>query len=96
MTTEPIVIIHGDPWNLADIKDNIAWAKTINWTRSKWKPNAKLVESGWKHDHCGICWWTLGASEKEAEGTGYTDQSSYNWLCLECYDLFVKDSAASA
>src|SRR4051812_27895569 len=46
-----------------------------------------LVPSGWNHDHCIICWWTLSASEKEEDGTGFTDGQG-NWLCLECHGHF--------
>ena len=48
-----------------------------------------LVEDGWTHDHCVICWHTLFDSKKEEENTGWTD-GNRNWLCLECHEKFIR------
>jgi hypothetical protein len=116
MASEPTVVIHGANWRLADIRENIAWAKTKKWTRAKWKPRAALVgklsktkreyygqaynpqdsdliPEGWNHDHCEICCWTLHFTDKEADGIGYASETFRQWLCSECYDLFVKETA---
>jgi len=47
-----------------------------------------LVEDGWSHDHCEICWWTLHESEDSESGEGYTTDG-HRWLCSECYSLFI-------
>ena len=49
----------------------------------------KVVEDGWKHDHCEICWWPLHLSDDEDEGSGYFD-GAYSWLCTECFTQFVE------
>ncbi len=46
-----------------------------------------LVQDGWTHDHCEICWWTLHETDNEDEGYGFTDGGS--WVCLECYGKFL-------
>jgi len=48
-----------------------------------------LVEDGWDHDHCLICWHTLFDSEEKEDNSGRTDGNG-NWVCLECYDQFLK------
>jgi hypothetical protein len=45
------------------------------------------VEGGWDHEHCSICWETIGPYEDE-ENTGYRDQDG-KWVCERCYDSFV-------
>jgi Zn-finger protein len=96
MASELTVILHGDRWRLADVEKNVAWAKTVKWTKSKWLPRAEQIQKDDRHDHCQICWWALYFTEKEEEGTGYKDEASRLWLCLECYDLFVKESVQSS
>lgn len=51
-----------------------------------------LVEDGWTHDHCAICWHTLFDGEKEEENTGWTD-GKRNWLCLECHEKLITGKA---
>ncbi len=50
--------------------------------------SAKLVEGGWSHDHCEICWWTLSESDNPEKGEGYTTDG-HRWLCTECYEHFI-------
>ena len=47
-----------------------------------------LVPDGWSHDHCAICWWTLGDSGSDEECIGYTDERG-DWVCTECYQQFL-------
>ncbi len=49
----------------------------------------ELVENGWSHDHCEICWWTLCESDIPDEGEGYTTDG-HRWICTECYNQFIK------
>ena len=49
-----------------------------------------LIEVGWDHDHCEICWWTLHEAEDEAQGVGYRNEGR-SWLCTECFERFVRD-----
>ena len=45
------------------------------------------VEGGWDHEHCSICWETIGPYEGE-ENTGYRNQSG-EWVCVRCYQSYV-------
>lgn len=49
-----------------------------------------LVEDGWTHDHCLICWWALRESDDPEESTGYSNESG-GWICTECFERFVRD-----
>jgi hypothetical protein len=51
-----------------------------------------LVPDGWSHDHCAICWWTLGDSGTDEDCIGYTDERG-DWVCTECYDLFLNTNS---
>jgi hypothetical protein len=113
MPSKSTVTIHGNPWQRSHIEDDITYCRTLNWTRTKWKPRVALVdrksgsstpysgrpydarhfqviEGGWSHDHCEICWWTLRDSEDEEEGIGYTDGAG-DWLCIECFRKFIEN-----
>lgn len=46
-----------------------------------------LVEDGWNHDHCQICWWDLHEADDAEHGIGYSDGEG--WLCSECYNKFI-------
>jgi Clp amino terminal domain, pathogenicity island component len=49
--------------------------------------NFRLVEGGWKKDHCAVCRWELFESKDDpAHGTAYTN--GIIWLCTECYEKF--------
>jgi hypothetical protein len=49
--------------------------------------NFKLVQGGWKKDHCAICHWDLFESKDDpTHGTGYTN--GRDWVCQECYEKF--------
>jgi hypothetical protein len=54
--------------------------------RSSEPAQGELVEGGWDHEHCEICWVTLGAG-----GTpdGYVSKGT-TWVCERCYDAFVQ------
>ena len=52
----------------------------------------KLIEDGWSHDHCEVCWWTLCESDNPEEGEGYTT-NGHTWLCGECFENFVQNKA---
>jgi hypothetical protein len=44
------------------------------------------VEGGWDHEHCKICWATLG---QDGEEEGYLSECGF-WVCKRCYDAFVE------
>lgn len=46
------------------------------------------VDGGWDHEHCSICWETIGPSEGE-QHTGYKDQND-KWVCESCYQSHVE------
>jgi hypothetical protein len=46
-----------------------------------------LVNDGWTHDHCEVCWWTLSENEDPDKGWGYVAEGM--WICLECHDKLI-------
>ena len=48
-----------------------------------------IVEHGWTHDHCEICFQKLSAIIEFAEIEGFTNDN-YEWLCKSCFELFFK------
>lgn len=77
-----VIEIHGKPWKVADIQDNIEWAKHQEWHLKKYE-NVK------DHEHCLICYWTIFASDNDEDSIGYFYGGS-TWLCNECYTKFVQ------
>jgi hypothetical protein len=59
------------------------------YTGQKFDPNyIDLVEDGWTHDHCQICFGSIGEHENEYTQTeGYFD--GYDWVCKSCYDTIL-------
>jgi hypothetical protein len=49
-----------------------------------------LVPNGWDHDHCEIC--TQKISDKEAWGDIEGYNSGLDWICKQCYGLFMTAS----
>ena len=63
---------------------------TSQYIGQEYDPNDyDLIEDGWTHDHCSICWFTLHESEVSEENTGWTD-GKRKWLCCECYEKFIE------
>ena len=52
-----------------------------------------LVEDGWSHDHCEICWWTLRESDDPDDGVGYRNETN-GWICSECFEQFVHSQSS--
>jgi hypothetical protein len=46
----------------------------------------ELVKDGWDHEHCAICWETIGPG---GQPDGYVAESRL-WLCTHCYESFVE------
>jgi hypothetical protein len=71
----------------------ISNGRSTEYVGQKYDPKyTKLVENGWTHDHCEICWWTLWESENPDEGEGYTTDG-HHWVCKECYKQFINVKA---
>jgi hypothetical protein len=49
--------------------------------------DVRRVADGWDHEHCAICWETIGSYECE-ENTGFKDQNN-EWVCKRCYESYV-------
>ncbi len=47
---------------------------------------ASVVVGGWDHEHCGICWETIGVG---GSPNGWTTPSG-DWLCAACYEAPLK------
>lgn len=51
-----------------------------------------LVNDGWTHDHCIICYQTVSdwkETQVTADKREYTDGNN-NWICKNCYTNFIK------
>jgi len=69
--------IHGEIWKFDDIRDNIEWSKGQSWKFKKYNKEND-------HDHCLICYWTIGVSDNPETGEAYFCGGS-TWVCKECY-----------
>lgn len=66
--------------------------KISEFVGQKFNPEySKLVEDGWGHDHCEICFWTLFETDSQVDGVGFTCDG-HKWLCVECFTQFVDKS----
>ena len=71
----------------------VSKGSTSDYVDQKYNPEyTELVEDGWNHDHCEICWWTLCESDNSDEGEGYTTDG-HRWICTECYEKFIATKA---
>ena len=48
-----------------------------------------LVQNGWTHDHCEICYATISDIEDYGDKEGYNADNG-DWICNDCYNLFIK------
>ncbi|MGB0281826.1 MAG: hypothetical protein ACPGAE_06585 [Neptuniibacter sp.] len=48
----------------------------------------EVIEGGWEHEHCQVCWWKIRESDNPEIGVGYTNGNQ--WLCTECYSQFIE------
>lgn len=87
MSTQETFTIHGDEWKWKDICDEVEWCRTLTWECKHWAA-AQRAHTTNTHDHCRICWWTLGDSPESAVGIGYHAGRDI-WLCSECYEQFI-------
>jgi len=61
----------------------------------KYDPNyIDLVADGWTHDHCEVCYEVISDIETDSDKDGYTTDNS-EWLCKDCYKLFIKPANAN-
>ena len=68
----------------------ISQGSASDYVGQKYNPeHTELVDGGWTHDHCEICWWTLCESDNPDEGEGYT-LDGRRWICKDCYEQFIK------
>ena len=69
---------------------------TSEYVGQKYQPEyTKLVDDGWTHDHCEICWWSLSESDDVEHGEGYTTDGR-SWICSECFKMFVREDDANS
>ncbi len=59
------------------------------YTGQKFDPDyIDLVEDGWTHDDCQICFISIGKHENQCTQTeGYFN--GYEWLCNSCFENFM-------
>jgi hypothetical protein len=48
-----------------------------------------LVQDGWTHDHCEICFTTISNKEGYGDTDGHVAENG-DWICKECYKLFIE------
>lgn len=71
----------------------VSKGKTSEYVGQSYRPEyTRLVEDGWSHDHCEICWWSLYETDNPESGVGYTTDGR-TWLCSECYEKFIVPKA---
>lgn len=46
-----------------------------------------LVQKGWDHEHCALCWQRISAYAGD-QATGYS--SDDEWICEACYERYIK------
>jgi len=52
-----------------------------------------LIEDGWTHDHCEICFATISNKPDYGGSDGYVAENS-DWVCRECFALFIQPKNA--
>ena len=66
------------------------------YTGQKFDPaKIDLIQEGWSHDHCEICFWTLHLTDDSESGSGYFDGYT-GWLCSECFSKFIQKAEQDA
>jgi hypothetical protein len=48
-------------------------------------PDGEIVKGGWDHEHCNICWETIGPHDHPA---GYFS-APQTWICERCHSSYV-------
>jgi hypothetical protein len=49
-------------------------------------PDSEIIEGGWDHEHCELCWAEIAASG-EHQREGYTDGKT--WICVSCFNAYI-------
>jgi hypothetical protein len=78
-------------------RSHLVYDTSRDWQRVQFVPydsafyhndgRAEVIEGGWDHEHCAICWQTISPSEPDNE-YGYRDQDD-TWVCQTCYEQYV-------
>jgi hypothetical protein len=75
------VVLHGNEWPLADIREDIEWCKTQRWVLTQY-------DQPHDHAHCSVCWWSICVSNDPQVGVAYASPNG-RWLCQECHAALV-------
>ncbi|MCI5142677.1 MAG: hypothetical protein D3909_13340 [Candidatus Electrothrix sp. ATG1] len=79
-------------WEKATFAPRDAIKQKHSWTEHKEAKavpvGGEIIEGGWEHEHCQVCWWKIRESDNPEVGVGYTNANQ--WLCVECYRQFVE------
>ncbi len=71
----------------------VSEGSTSDYAGQKYNPEyTELVEGGWSHDHCEICWWSIHEDDEPEYGEGYTSDG-HKWVCTECFNQFIAPKA---
>ena len=49
-------------------------------------PDETVIPAGWDHEHCEICWESIGGGGDQPKG--YVNEDD-QWVCLRCYENFI-------
>jgi hypothetical protein len=49
-------------------------------------PNGKIIQNGWDHEHCFLCWATISTATGDCNA-GYTDGN--DWVCDTCFAKYI-------
>lgn len=77
-------------WSPRDALVGIDGSRATVYTGQAYDPATMTLRTKcWDHDHCEVCNWKLIDSQGDDHAFGYFN--GYNWLCEECYRLFIKE-----
>ena len=75
-------------WEPRDVLYAKDGSRSTIYTGQAYDPEIMTLRlKAWDHDHCEACNWELIDSQGDDHAYGYFN--GYNWLCDECYRLFI-------
>jgi hypothetical protein len=71
------------------LDETLQWQKTSFQQTDSVRHNAdgssEVIKDGWDHEHCAICWETIGRGRRPE---GYLSDE-LTWVCEPCYVAFI-------
>lgn len=66
-------------------KDGAFWTRALE-PGEAIPAGAALIEGGWDHEHCCLCWQTISDG---ADGQPMAHCSDQHWMCIECHERYL-------